>query len=117
MKTILIVEDEEGSRSFLARAVARAGFNVLAADCGERALETFRQNKVDIVLMDLFLPDIDGDEVLRQLRLQNPQVAVYLMTGYEDVVTLDNALAIGARGVLTKPLILEKITEFLSAFA
>jgi CheY-like chemotaxis protein len=113
MKTVLVVEDEEYARKYLAQIIMRFGFAVLEAANGTQAVELFRDHRPSVVFMDLMLPDIDGDEVLRQFAAHGPVPDVYFMTGYEDVLPLEEMDRLGAKGYFIKPILVDKIKGVL----
>jgi DNA-binding NtrC family response regulator len=113
MKTVLVVDDEEYARKYLAQIIMRHGFSVMEASNGGQAVEICRAFRPAVVFLDLMLPDIDGDEVLRQIAGMGPLPDVYLMTGYEDVLPFSEINRLGAKGFFIKPLLLDKIRNVL----
>lgn len=105
---ILIVEDEPGIVRAVQANLAGHGFEVEAALTGEAGLESFRRRRPDLVLLDLGLPDMDGADVIRQLRAEgNTPVIVLSVRGAErDKV---KALDLGADDYLTKPFGVEEL--------
>ncbi len=104
--TLLIVDDEAMHCDVLIRYFSRFGFNVSAQSSGRDAVEWIRSHPVDLVLLDVEMPDLNGLEVLQILRqsytpAQLPIIMVTGRTGSEDIVT---ALAAGANDYLTKPI-------------
>jgi CheY-like chemotaxis protein len=116
MKTVLIVDDEDDALKHLAHAVERCGLHVITAQSGKDAVQQYRDNAPDLVLLDLVLPDFRGDEALRQILLINKDARVYFVTGYDELLTEEKALRLGARGLFTKPLMMEQLRngQFLS---
>jgi DNA-binding response OmpR family regulator len=84
--TILIIDDERVVREMLPMVMVKYEFEVLAAGGGEEGLALFRERAkcIDLVLLDLSMPDISGIEVLAQMREQDPQVKVAILTGFAD---------------------------------
>ena len=104
--TLLVVDDNDENRDMLARRLKRRGFKVLAAAGGERALAIVDGEPVDLVLLDIMMPGIDGLEVLRRLRRtwnQN-QLPVIMQTAKSDSDDMVAALDLGANDYVTKPL-------------
>ena len=101
MAKILIVDDEPDIRSALARFFARSGHDVLRAENGEEAVALVRAEHPAVVLLDLFLPDISGFEVLERTREQRP--VIIMITGHGDIPAAVHAMQAGAEGFLTKP--------------
>ena len=100
--TVLVVEDERGIREVLRRYLERAGFGVLTTGSGAEALTFLAGPPVDLVLLDLGLPDIDGEDVLREIRLRgSPPVLV--LTARGEVADRIRGLELGADDYVTKP--------------
>jgi DNA-binding response OmpR family regulator len=100
---ILVVDDDEGVRFFLQEALSRDGYNVVAVDCGEAALQRIAGDTFDLALIDLKMPGISGIEVLTILRRQAPDTAVIVLTAYGSLETAVEALRQGAHDYLFKP--------------
>lgn len=81
MATILVVDDEPSMRDLLRTVLARKGHEVVIAHDGQKALLRFRQDRPDVTILDLKLPDIDGINVLRQIHAVNPNHPVIILTG------------------------------------
>ncbi|MCP4658133.1 MAG: response regulator [bacterium] len=107
--TLLVVDDEEANRDILSRRLERKGFNVLIAEYGERALEVVQNHPVDLVLLDIMMPGIDGIEVLKIVRKSYSQneLPVIMVTaeGESEIKALD----LGANDYVTKPFDFKKI--------
>ncbi len=101
MAKILIVDDEPDIRSALARFFSRSGHDVLRAETGEEAVTLVRTEHPAVVLLDLFLPDISGFEVLERTREERP--VIIMITGHGDIPAAVHAMQAGAEGFLTKP--------------
>jgi len=99
---VLLVDDEPAILRLLRTSLAAQGFRTLEAASGARALEQAAAGGVDVVLLDLGLPDIDGIEVLKRLRAASP-VPVIVLTSREDERTKVAALDRGADDYVTKP--------------
>ena len=84
--TILLVEDEEAVRSFAARALRMRGYNVLEASGGEEALEIVqgRRTKIDLLITDVVMPNMDGPTMVRHVKVLKPDMAVIFMSGYAE---------------------------------
>jgi len=100
---ILLMEDETNVAKGLKLVLGEAGYEVDWAETGKRALELFRRKTYDLVLADLCLPDIDGMEVIKEVRQQRPQTRVIVITGYATVASAIDALKLGASDYLQKP--------------
>ena len=101
MAKILIVDDEPDICSALSRFFARSGHDVLCAGTGEEAVMLVQTERPAVVLLDLFLPDISGFEVLERTREERP--VIIMITGHGDVPAAVHAMQAGAEGFLTKP--------------
>src|SRR5262245_4084411 len=80
--TILVVDDQQETLDSVRLLLERDGHRVLTSDCGERALELFRQNEVHLILLDYFMPRITAEGVVREIRTFDPFVQIILQTGY-----------------------------------
>jgi signal transduction histidine kinase len=83
-ETILVIDDEDEIRQMLSKMLARQGYKVLEAPDGAQGLEVIRQNKKDIglVLLDLSMPIMSGEQVLQELSVASPEIRVVIITGY-----------------------------------
>ncbi len=102
---LLIVDDVSDNRAILTRRFQRRGYSILEADCGKAALDVIAASKVDLVLLDIMMPDMNGIEVLEHIRRDHsaalmPVIMVTAKTQSEDVV---EALNMGANDYVTKP--------------
>ena len=104
MPSILIVEDDALVRRTVISHLAKRGFDVAWADMGEDGLAKFAASCPDLVLLDIRLPDMDGLEVLRQIRERNRKATILVMTAYDDMRTTVEAVKRGAFEYLVKPL-------------
>jgi DNA-binding NtrC family response regulator len=107
--TILLVEDEEGTRERLARMLEKEGWRVLQAGDGEKALEVFQQEKVDVVVLDIKMPKKDGIQTLHEMRELTVDFEAIILTGYGDEKSAIQALRDGAINFLKKPLDVEQL--------
>ena len=102
MTRILIVEDEESYREPLVYQLTREGYDVSAAATGEDGLELFTQGGVDLVLLDLMLPGLDGTALCRRIREQS-RVPIIMLTAKSAEIDKVVGLEIGADDYVTKP--------------
>lgn len=104
-KRILVCEDEASIREFVVYNLKRAGYEVLEADSGEKALELFDEynGKVQIALLDVMLPGIDGFTVCRELRQRSSTVGIIILTARTQEMEKVGGLALGADDYVTKP--------------
>jgi DNA-binding response OmpR family regulator len=108
--TILLVDDEDSVQKLLAYPLEREGFRVLQARDGEEALERFAAEEVDLVVLDLMLPKLDGLEVCKRLRALS-EVPIIMLTARDDELDKVLGLELGADDYITKPF---SIREFRS---
>jgi len=108
--TILLVDDEDSVQKLLAYPLEREGFRVLQARDGEEALARFAEEHVDLVVLDLMLPKLDGLEVCKRLRAES-QVPIIMLTARDDELDKVVGLELGADDYITKPF---SIREFRS---
>ncbi|HYG99112.1 MAG TPA: sigma-54 dependent transcriptional regulator, partial [Terriglobales bacterium] len=101
--SILVLDDEALTLRTISRALRDEGFDVSVAMTGEEALKIFAEEKPEIVLADVVLPGIDGIEVLRNIKRQNPATIVVMMSAYHMVDRAVEAMKIGAYDYLIKP--------------
>jgi PAS domain S-box-containing protein len=100
---VLVVDDEQDIRDASERILSRAGYQVQKASRGDQALDIINKDSVDIVLLDLKMPGMDGLEVLARIREQNTQIQVIVITGYATVETAIEAMKQGAYDFIPKP--------------
>jgi DNA-binding NtrC family response regulator len=110
---ILIVDDDVSIRASLSEALAEAGLEVSTAESGEQALSLLTAQAPDLVLSDVRMGGISGIELLRLLRERKPGVDVVLMTAYDDMATVVDAMREGAVEFLVKPFELEGLLALL----
>ncbi|MBT7260172.1 MAG: hybrid sensor histidine kinase/response regulator [Desulfobacula sp.] len=103
-KSILLVDDEEDIREVLAIALSDMGYAVLEAENGKIALELFRENKPMIVLTDIKMPGMDGIEILKKIKIENPYTQVIMITGHGDTDIAIKSLKYEAIDFITKPI-------------
>jgi two-component system response regulator AtoC len=101
--SILVVDDEALTLRTISRSLVEQGFEVSVATSGEDALRIFGEEKPDITLLDIVLPGVDGLEVLRALRRQEPGAVVIMMSAYHVVERAVESMKLGAYDYLVKP--------------
>ena len=115
--TVLLVDDEETIRALGKRMLERMGFEVLTAEDGREAVELYRTHREDIriVLLDLTMPHMDGEETFRTLRGMDPGVRVVLSSGYTEHDVVARFAGKGLAGFMPKPYTLKGLKERLRA--
>src|SRR5580693_6586855 len=108
MQTILIVDDESQIRSALEGVLADEGYKTLLAESGEECLEILRNKSADVVLLDIWLPGIDGLETLEKLIEREDHPEVIMISGHGNIETAVRATKLGAFDFLEKPLSIER---------
>ena len=103
--SILIVDDNDSNRDLLYIRLKSLGFKCLQASGGIEALDTLKKNTVDLVLLDVLMPDMNGIEVLNEIRNSDLQsdLPVIMVSGFDDVRSVAKCIAIGASDYLSKP--------------
>lgn len=106
---ILIADDEKNVRKMLVTVLSKCGHLITCADDGQQAIDLFKQQKPDIVLMDIRMPNISGLEALQMMRGIHQDVPIILMTAYAAVETAVEALRLGAFDYVIKPFELDEL--------
>ncbi len=107
--TILVVDDEAMVRNMLVQYLSLRGYRALAAQHGEEALAIVRDSPPDLALLDMYMPGMNGVEVLRRLRANGYKGGVVALTASQDAALLQEALELGSVDVLGKPVDLERL--------
>jgi DNA-binding response OmpR family regulator len=112
---ILAIDDDPAILSLTARALSPAGFTVALAGTGSQGLAIALQQPFDLVLLDLGLPDLGGEEVLRRLLRDHPRQAVLIWSATTDRQALNRCRTLGASGYLRKPFTLTELMRSIAA--
>lgn len=112
---ILIVEDEAGIVRFLERGLAAHGYQPLSASNGEDGVRMAEDEAVDLVLLDIMLPGLDGQEVLKRIRVRRPELPILMLTARDNLQNKVSALDAGADDYLTKPFAFEELLARIRA--
>jgi len=107
--SILIVDDDEVMQQTLSDVLKKKGYEVFSVSAGNGALSIIKKNIIDLVLLDMRLPDIDGIEVLKRVKELDTEILVIMMTAYSDVQTAVSAMKSGAYHYINKPFELEEL--------
>ncbi|RKD21555.1 DNA-binding response regulator, OmpR family, contains REC and winged-helix (wHTH) domain [Caminicella sporogenes DSM 14501] len=103
MKKVLVLEDKAEIRQFIVINLKRAGFNVLEAETGEEALEILKNEDIDIAVLDVMLPGIDGFEVCKKIRETDKTMGIIMLTAKTQEIDKINGLVLGADDYVVKP--------------
>lgn len=114
MKTILVVDDEEKIREVVVSYLERSGYKTLEAETGMEALETVRSTALDLVILDLMLPDVTGEEVCQHIRRLS-SVPVLMLTAKVALEDRVRGLQLGADDYLVKPFSPREMVERVRA--
>jgi two-component system KDP operon response regulator KdpE len=109
LQYILIVDDEPAIRRFLRTSLTAQGFQVIEAQDGKGALEEIGHRPIDLLVLDLGLPDIDGFEIIRRLRHSGSSVPILVLSSRTDETGKVRALDLGADDYVTKPFGVEEL--------
>src|SRR5687768_4006355 len=110
MAEILVVDDEMGIRELLSEILGDEGHSVTLADNAQRAREAMQANKVDLVLLDIWMPDTDGVTLLKEWAAAGQlTMPVIMMSGHATIETAVEATRIGALDFLEKPIALQRL--------
>ena len=110
---ILIVDDAETIRFFLRTSLVSEGFVVYEEETGMKALKLVQEKPVDLVIIDLGLPDMDGIDLLSMLNQNMPELPVIILTVRDDSATKAQVFLNGAREFITKPFDVEEILNVI----
>ena len=114
MNNILIIEDEKSVSDVVKAYLEREGYGVYSTENGLDGIEIFRKEKIDLVILDLMLPDIEGEEVCKILR-KISDVYIFMLTAKSTLSDKIEGLNIGADEYLTKPLSPRELTARVNA--
>ncbi len=107
--SILIVDDDDVMRETLSDVLARREYDVHSVGCGAETLSMIKKNVIDLILLDMRLPDWDGLELLKKIKEFDTDILVIIMTAYSDIQTAVTAIKSGAYHYINKPFDLEEL--------
>lgn len=112
--TILLVDDEKDFVEMLALRLEAAGENVLKAYDGQQCLDLLDQKQIDVVVLDIKMPGMDGIQTLKAIKSRHPLVEVILLTGHGTTETAIKGMKLGAFDYLLKPADFDDLTQKLA---
>lgn len=107
--TILVVDDEELIRISLCKALANVGYKVLEAETGMKALTLLKEKPIDLVILDLVMPEMGGFELLKHLKGELQDIHVMVITAFSSIETAIQSIKLGAFDYLSKPFNLDEV--------
>jgi DNA-binding NtrC family response regulator len=114
MITLLFVDDEEQFLESMKKRLEARGFHVIALNRGIKAIEAARKNPVDVAILDLKMPGMNGNELLRTLKREHPWIEVIVLTGHGGVDDEFQSVYDGAHAYLHKPCSIEDILDAIA---
>jgi DNA-binding NtrC family response regulator len=108
--TILLVDDEESMRKLIATFLSKLGHSCLTAIDGVDALHKMKRNKIDAVVTDIKMPNMDGITLASKISIQYPELPIMIMTAFEEEDTAGLAVCAGARDFIRKPFSLNEFS-------
>ena len=105
---ILVVDDEHGIRQSF-NMVLKDEYKVILAGTGREAIDIFQKNTIDLILLDILLPDIDGLDLLEKLKGMDPNTEIIMVTAVKEIQTAVKAIKLGAYEYIVKPFSVEDV--------
>lgn len=112
-KLILVIDDEEGACEFIRSFLEDRGYETIFALNGRDALKLIKERAPDLVFLDIRMPEMNGMEMLSELKKQHIDANVVLMTGVDEERELEKARALGAKDLVEKPVELKILNEMV----
>lgn len=101
--TVLVVDDHKDAVDIIARLLAQYGLTTIRAYSGQECLDIVRNRPVDVIILDVMMPGMDGLEVCRQLKQMNPPPPIILLTARDDMATRAAGMSLGVSEFVVKP--------------
>jgi CheY-like chemotaxis protein len=111
---VLVVDDEVVVRRVVSDYLERMGYVVASADSGEAALEYVRENRPPVVLLDIFMPGMNGLDILRSVKREQPRTQVLVISGFADEELERKVKGLGAAECLRKPFDFTRLSELVA---
>jgi CheY-like chemotaxis protein len=116
MATILLIDDEESVRTVFQMGLAQVGYRVLTAENGRHGLRLLEHQEVDLIVVDIFMPEMDGLELIPLLRKTRPACKIIAISGRSGQMDhLDTAKYLGAHATLKKPFSLQELLDAVAS--
>jgi two-component system cell cycle response regulator DivK len=115
-KVLLIVEDEDHNYTYIHEILKRTSVGMIRAETGMEAVNLFREHKIDMVLMDIKLPDVDGYITTREMKKLNPDIPVIAQTAYAMVQEREKCLQAGCDDYISKPFDPDKLIRLVERY-
>ncbi|MBN1184535.1 MAG: PAS domain S-box protein [Bacteroidales bacterium] len=103
-KTVLIVEDDPYSAEYLQNVLKKTGITILLTGLGEEAIKISSENEIDLIMMDIRLPDIDGYDAAKKIRINKPYIKIIAQTAFASTEDQEKAISAGLNDYLSKPI-------------
>jgi len=114
MATALVVDDEPGLRTVMSNILKSEGYNVITAEDGRKAIDMVRLSNPDLIFLDIRLPDMDGLQILEEVKKINPGIPVIMCSGFSDVESAVHTVKMGAFDYISKPFKREEVLKAAS---
>ena len=101
--TILVVDDDVTIRGMISKILSRNGYQVILASDGFEALNLLEQEQIKIVITDMKMPEMDGMELIELISKNYPDIKIIVITAFDDIYTIKDAIIKGADEYITKP--------------
>ena len=108
-KTILVVDDDEGLLKIYREMLESEGYKVVTASTSKEALNKAEKSRFNLAILDIVLPDVQGDELAREMKMLDEGIEIIFITGYPEFQSCIDSLDIGVADILLKPLTREEI--------
>jgi CheY-like chemotaxis protein len=104
MKTILLIDDEPQAVAVFQTALSSAGYSALVANSGKKAWEVIKTNKIDLILLDMMMPDMSGNDFIKMLRQEDQykDIPIVILTNFGNEELVKEAISLGARDYILK---------------
>jgi DNA-binding NtrC family response regulator len=111
---ILVVDDEENARDGLSKILTKEGYKIDVASDGKEAIDSIRKNRFDLVITDMRMPQMDGFEVLREIRKMDDNIGVIMITAFGEVDSYFEAMNLGAFEYINKPVKVDELKRVIA---